>query len=66
MAEVIVGCDARLYAHVDPERGQVLRCVIDPASAGDPTYVDGPEALAERALAPSEELQLSWPPWEVG
>ncbi len=66
MAEAIVGYDVRLYAHVDPGRGEVLRCVIDPASAGDPTYVDGPERLAERAPALCEDEEPSRPPGEVG
>ncbi|MDQ3646982.1 MAG: hypothetical protein M3433_00060, partial [Actinomycetota bacterium] len=66
MAEVIVGYDERLYVHVDPTRGQVLHCVIDPTSAGGPIYVDGPEHLAERASALSEDGQAHWPAWQLG
>ena len=62
MTELIVGYDCRVYAHVDTERGSVVRVVVDEGTLADPTLVDGPPQLEREALAIAEV----WPAWSFG
>jgi hypothetical protein len=64
MTELIVGYDCRVYAHVDTDRRQVVRVVVDDETLGDATLVDGPPALERTALEIAE--QAVWPAWSLG
>lgn len=61
MTELIVGYDCRVYAHVDTERGQVVRVVVDDETLADPTFVHGPAERAREAFAIAELAH--WPAW---
>jgi hypothetical protein len=64
MTELIVGYDCRVYAHVDTDRGQVARVVVDEETLADPTLADRPAELEREALAVAE--RAVWPAWSFG
>ena len=64
MTELTVGYDCRVYAHVDSERGQVVRVVVDEETLADPTLVEGPPELEREGRAIAE--RAVWPAWSFG
>ena len=64
MTELIVGYECRVYAHVDTERGQVVRVVVDEETLADPTLAGGPAELKREALRIAE--RAVWPAWSFG
>ncbi|MBD0282657.1 MAG: hypothetical protein ICV69_10755 [Thermoleophilaceae bacterium] len=64
MTDLIVGYDCRVNAHVDSERGQVVRVMVDEGTLADATLVDGPAELECEALAIAE--RAVWPAWSFG